>query len=173
MRRSACCSRSRTGFVRIVTHSSRRSTPLVTLDSLYARARYAIAFGCAPTVLAADGRGFSIRDGRHPLLLARNRSSVVPFALTMEAGEHTLLVSGPNTGGKTVLLKSLALISLMAQAGIPAPVGRGSTIRVFDRFFADIGDEQSIEGLALDVQCAPAKSHGDRARRHGAITGAH
>ncbi len=118
---------------------------LVVLDSLYARARYAIAFGCAPTLLAAGGRGFSILDGRHPLLLARDRSSVVPFAVTMESGEHTLLVSGPNTGGKTVLLKALALISLMAQSGIPAPVGSGSRIPLYDRFFADIGDEQSIE----------------------------
>ncbi len=118
---------------------------LVTLDSLYARARYAISFGCAPAILADAERGFTILDGRHPLLLARDRSSVVPFALTMEAGEHTLLVSGPNTGGKTVLLKALALISLMAQSGIPAPVGVGSKIALFDRFFADIGDEQSIE----------------------------
>jgi DNA mismatch repair protein MutS2 len=118
---------------------------LVTLDSLYARARYALAFGCAPAILAARGDGFSIRDGRHPLLLARDRATVVPFDLTLHAGENTLLVSGPNTGGKTVLLKALALISLMAQAGIPAPVGLGSTIAMFDRFFADIGDEQSIE----------------------------
>jgi DNA mismatch repair protein MutS2 len=118
---------------------------LITLDSLYARARYAIAYGCAPTILAAGGQGFSILDGRHPLLLARDRPSVVPFALTMDAGEHTLLVSGPNTGGKTVLLKALALISLMAQSGIPAPAGLGSRIPLYDRFFADIGDEQSIE----------------------------
>ena len=118
---------------------------LVTLDSLYARARYAIAYGCAPVVLALGGTGFSILDGRHPLLLARDRASVVPFALTMDRGEHTLLVSGPNTGGKTVLLKAIALLSLMAQSGIPAPVGLGSKIALFDRFFADIGDEQSIE----------------------------
>lgn len=118
---------------------------LVTLDSLVARARYAIAFGCAPAVLAVRGEGFSIRDGRHPLLLAHDRANVVPFTLTMDAGEHTLLVSGPNTGGKTVLLKAIALLSLMAQSGIPAPVGIGSTIAFFDRFFADIGDEQSIE----------------------------
>ncbi len=118
---------------------------LVTLDSLYARARYAIAYGCAPVVLALCGTGFSILDGRHPLLLARDRASVVPFALTMDRGEHTLLVSGPNTGGKTVLLKAIALLSLMAQSGIPAPVGLGSKIALFDRFFADIGDEQSIE----------------------------
>jgi DNA mismatch repair protein MutS2 len=118
---------------------------LVTLDSLYSRARYAIAYGCAPVVLALGGTGFSILDGRHPLLLARDRASVVPFALTMDRGEHTLLVSGPNTGGKTVLLKAIALLSLMAQSGIPAPVGLGSKIALFDRFFADIGDEQSIE----------------------------
>jgi DNA mismatch repair protein MutS2 len=118
---------------------------LVTLDSLYARARYAIAYGCAPVVLALRGTGFSILDGHHPLLLARDRASVVPFALTMDADEHTLLVSGPNTGGKTVLLKAIAMLSLMAQSGIPAPVGLGSKIALFDRFFADIGDEQSIE----------------------------
>jgi DNA mismatch repair protein MutS2 len=124
---------------------------LVTLDSLYARARYAIAFGCAPAVIAVRGEGhsmgegFSIRDGRHPLLLARDRACVVPFDLTMDAGEHTLLVSGPNTGGKTVLLKAIALLSLMVQSGIPAPVGLGSKLALFDRFFADIGDEQSIE----------------------------
>jgi DNA mismatch repair protein MutS2 len=118
---------------------------LVALDSLYARARYALAFGCAATTLATGGRGFAILDGRHPLLLARDRAGVVPFALTMEVGEYTLLVSGPNTGGKTVLLKAFALISLMAQSGIPAPVGLGSAVPLFDRFFADIGDEQSIE----------------------------
>ena len=69
----------------------------------------------------------------------------MPFDLAMSANERTLLVSGPNTGGKTVLLKALGLISAMAQSGIPAPVGAESRIAVFDDFFADIGDEQSIE----------------------------
>jgi DNA mismatch repair protein MutS2 len=118
---------------------------LVELDALYARARYALASECTPAELAAPGEGFAVLNGRHPLLLARDRSRVVPFDLTMLANEHTLLVSGPNTGGKTVLLKALALISLMVQSGIPAPVGYGSTLAVFDHFFADIGDEQSIE----------------------------
>lgn len=118
---------------------------LVALDALYARARYAIAFGCAPVSLAHAGAGFAIVDGRHPLLLAVDAAAVVPFTLTMDAGERTLLVSGPNTGGKTVLLKAIALISLMIQSGIPAPVGLGSRVALFDRFFADIGDEQSIE----------------------------
>jgi DNA mismatch repair protein MutS2 len=118
---------------------------LVTLDALYARARYAAAFACAPVVIAEPDTGFAIVNGRHPLLLARDRDGVVPFDLEMLAGERTLLVSGPNTGGKTVLLKGLALISVMAQSGIPAPVGPGSRVAAFDRFFADIGDEQSIE----------------------------
>ena len=118
---------------------------LAALDSLYARARYAAAFACAPALIAAPGTGFTLVNGRHPLLLARDRERVVPFDLEMHGGERTLLVSGPNTGGKTVLLKGLALISAMAQAGVPAPVGAGSRVAAFDRFFADIGDEQSIE----------------------------
>src|SRR5450759_1416579 len=113
-------------------------------DSLAARARYAVAAGCAPAPLGASSAGFAIRDGRHPLLLARG-DDVVPFDLEMLPGERTLLVSGPNTGGKTVLLKALALLSLMAQSGIPAPVGAESRLAAFDGVFADIGDEQSIE----------------------------
>jgi DNA mismatch repair protein MutS2 len=63
----------------------------------------------------------------------------------MDDDEHTLLVSGPNTGGKTVLLKAIALISLLSQSGIPAPVGDGSRVPVYDDVFADVGDEQSIQ----------------------------
>jgi DNA mismatch repair protein MutS2 len=63
----------------------------------------------------------------------------------MAPGEHTLLVSGPNTGGKTVLLKALALVSLLAQSGVPAPVGDGSRVAVYHDVFADVGDEQSIQ----------------------------
>nr|MBA3671623.1 hypothetical protein [Gemmatimonadaceae bacterium] len=117
---------------------------LAEMDSLHARARYAIHFGCTACELAPAQRGFSIRDGRHPLLLARG-GDVVPFDLAMEEGERTLLVSGPNTGGKTVLLKALGLISTMAQSGIPVPVGAETTVPVFDDVLADIGDEQSIE----------------------------
>ena len=117
---------------------------LVLLDSLYGRSRYAIAFQCAQAELSEPAEGFAIRNGRHPLLLAQG-ISVVPFDLTMEPSERTLLVSGPNTGGKTVLLKSVALISALVQSGIPAPVAAGSRVAVFDDVFADIGDEQSIE----------------------------
>ncbi len=117
---------------------------LTMLDSLYARARYAIASVCTPADLVPARAGFSIRDGRHPLLLAKG-VPVVPFDLLLESAERTLLVSGPNTGGKTVLLKAVGLIAAMSQAGIPAPVGAESTIPVFDEILADVGDEQSIE----------------------------
>jgi DNA mismatch repair protein MutS2 len=117
---------------------------LTTLDSLYARASFAHAFRCAPSRLAEEGAGFDIRGGRHPLLLARG-GDVVPFDLSMEAGEHTLLLSGPNTGGKTVLLKAIGLVSALVQCAIPAPVEPESRVPIYDSFFADIGDEQSIE----------------------------
>ena len=117
---------------------------LAELDSLHARARYAVQYACTPADLVPVRDGFAIRDARHPLLLAKG-ADVVPFDLAMFPDEHTLLVSGPNTGGKTVLLKALGLVSMMSQAGIPAPVGAESRIPVFDDVLADIGDEQSIE----------------------------
>ncbi len=117
---------------------------LTEVDSLHARARYAIDFECTAAELVPAHDGFAVRDGRHPLLLAKG-VPVVPFDLAMLPDERTLLVSGPNTGGKTVLLKALGLVSMMSQAGIPAPVGAESRIPIFDDVLADIGDEQSIE----------------------------
>ena len=116
---------------------------LITLDSLVARARYAIEFRCAPVDLADSTDGFAVVEGRHPLLVAQG-IDVVPFDLEMLANERTLLISGPNTGGKTVLLKALGLFSALVQSGIPAPVDTGSRIAVFDNIYADVGDEQSI-----------------------------
>ena len=117
---------------------------LVELDSLFARARFAETFGCSSATLVPAREGFDIRNGRHPLLLAQG-ADVVPFDLAMDPTERTLLVSGPNTGGKTVLLKATGLLSALAQCGIPAPVGPESRIAIFDDAFADVGDEQSIE----------------------------
>ncbi|HWE41006.1 MAG TPA: Smr/MutS family protein, partial [Gemmatimonadaceae bacterium] len=117
---------------------------LIALDSLYARARYAIEFGCANAELGAAREGFTIVGGRHPLLLAQG-VEVVPFDLSMAPGERTLLISGPNTGGKTVLLKAVGLLSMLAQCGVPVPVEPGTRLAVFDDVYADIGDEQSIE----------------------------
>ncbi|HEY1953566.1 MAG TPA: endonuclease MutS2 [Gemmatimonadaceae bacterium] len=116
---------------------------LVTLDSLVARARFGIEFRCGNIELADSTRGFAVIQGRHPLLSAQG-ISVVPFDLEMSAGERTLLISGPNTGGKTVLLKALGLFSALVQSGIPAPVAAGSRIAIFDDIYADVGDEQSI-----------------------------
>jgi len=117
---------------------------LGTLDALYARARFSIEFSCTPVTWREPGSGIALHDARHPLLQAQG-IRVVPFTLTMEPGERTLLVSGPNTGGKTVLLKTIGLLSAMAQSGIPVPVAQASTLVIYDDVFADVGDEQSIE----------------------------
>ncbi len=132
---------------------------LVLLDALFARARYAGAASCGQVRLRPAGTGFRILDGRHPLLLAQG-VQVIPFTLTMEPAEKTLLISGPNTGGKTVLLKALGLMSLMLQSGIPAPVGDESEVAIFDDVFADIGDEQSIEA-SLSTFSAHLKNLGE------------
>ena len=115
----------------------------VAVDDLVARARYAVAVeGEAPLVSPAPAP-LKVRNGRHPLLLAGG-GEVVAFDLDLGEGERTLLVSGPNTGGKTVLLKGVALFSALAQGGIVPPVSAGTALPVFTRFGADIGDRQSI-----------------------------
>jgi DNA mismatch repair protein MutS2 len=116
---------------------------LITLDSLLARARFAIEFRCAAPELSDATDGFKIVHGRHPLLTAQG-IDVVPFDLEMAANERTLLISGPNTGGKTVLLKALGLFSALVQSGAAAPVGPESRVAIFDDIYADVGDEQSI-----------------------------
>jgi len=118
---------------------------LVAIDSLYARARYALEHdGRRPELLPAGSEEYRVVEGYHPLLLA-SAERVVPFDLVLDPGERTLLVSGPNTGGKTVFLKAIGLLSAMAQAGIIPPVGAGTRLPIFRDIFADIGDEQSIE----------------------------
>jgi DNA mismatch repair protein MutS2 len=118
---------------------------MVAIDSIFARARYALEFnGQRPEVLARGTHEYLVVDGYHPLLLA-GPERVVPFDLRLEPEERTLLVSGPNTGGKTVLLKAIGLVSALAQAGIIPPVGTGTRLPLFRDVFADIGDEQSIE----------------------------
>jgi len=142
---------------------------LVILDALFARARYAGAASCGQARLRQAGTGFRILDGRHPLLLAQG-VEVIPFSLTMEPAEKALLISGPNTGGKTVLLKALGLMSLMLQSGIPAPVGDESEVAIFDDVFADIGDEQSIEA-SLSTFSAHLKNLGEilRSATHASL----
>ncbi len=116
---------------------------LTELDALVARARYAHDVGAGTVDFTPSVNGFSISQGRHPLLVAQG-IEVVAFDLEMNPEERTLLVSGPNTGGKTVLLKALGLISALAQCGVPVPAASGSVIPLFDDIYADVGDEQSI-----------------------------
>ena len=113
----------------------------VAFDDTCARARYAVQVnGHAPTV---GGGPLAIHDGRHPLLEGGARV-VVPFDLVLEGDEWTILVSGPNTGGKTVLIKAVGLLSLLSQSGVIPPIGPRSSLPVFTGFYADIGDKQSI-----------------------------
>ena len=113
----------------------------IAFDDLCARARYAVEVnGFAPEIGA---RALRIRQGRHPLLLG-GEALVVAFDLELGPGEFTILISGPNTGGKSVLIKAVGLLALLAQSGVIPPVGPESALPLFDGVFADIGDRQSI-----------------------------
>ena len=118
---------------------------LALVDSLLARARFARNFHC---VSPGFGRELlQVEGGRHPLLEKRLRATggtIVPLDLELTAEERQLIISGPNTGGKTVALKTTALLAMMAQAGIPVPA-TAANFPVFTAFLADIGDAQSIE----------------------------
>ncbi|MBA3554693.1 MAG: Smr/MutS family protein [Gemmatimonadales bacterium] len=115
----------------------------VAVDDLVARARWAVATGGEVPAVSPAPASLAIVSGRHPLLLGGD-DPVVPFDLELPVEERTLLISGPNTGGKTVLLKAVGLAAALAQSGIVPPVGPGSRLPVFGRFYADIGDRQSI-----------------------------
>jgi DNA mismatch repair protein MutS2 len=118
---------------------------LVDFDSLHARARTALAWNASvPEFGEAGSEGMRIVRGRHPLLLESLGEGIVPFDLEMEPGERVLVVTGPNTGGKSVFLKATGLIATLAQSGVVPPVDEGTLLPVFESFFADIGDEQSI-----------------------------
>jgi DNA mismatch repair protein MutS2 len=117
---------------------------LVDFDSLTARARAARDWGACRPALSSESEGWTIVRGRHPLLLANSDDPVVPFDLSLESGERIVVVSGPNTGGKSVFLKAVGLIASLTQSGVIPPVEEGTRLPIFDSIFADIGDEQSI-----------------------------
>ncbi|MGH7682626.1 MAG: endonuclease MutS2, partial [Candidatus Eiseniibacteriota bacterium] len=125
----------------------RNFTALARLDAAQAVAAWAIDAKAAMPALTED-RLFRIREGRHPILVERHRKgeSDAPVPLDLELGGETtmLLVTGPNMGGKTVAMKTVGLLSLLAMAGLPIPAAAGTTLPWLDRIICDIGDEQSI-----------------------------
>lgn len=118
---------------------------LITLDVLFAKARYSIEVIGMPPALATEP-AVKFAQARHPGLLQRHpRDKVVPLSLELGGETKTLLITGPNAGGKTVAMKAVGLLCLCAQAGIHIPSASESTVYPFRRIFVDIGDDQSIE----------------------------
>jgi DNA mismatch repair protein MutS2 len=121
---------------------------LAQLDGLQARARFAAEFDCIrPRFAEATAPALELKQARHPLLEKRLRAgqaAVVPLTLALNGQQRQLIISGPNTGGKTVALKTTGLLGMMAQAAIPVPATE-AVFPLFDSFLADIGDAQSIE----------------------------
>ena len=114
---------------------------MTDLDFIFARGSLALNMNASKPILNTEGR-IHIREGRHPLL---DKRKVVPITLTLGDTFDLLIVTGPNTGGKTVSLKTVGLFTLMGQAGLHIPALDRSELAVFENVYADIGDEQSIE----------------------------
>ncbi len=114
---------------------------LTDLDVIFAKALYAHSLKAERPVVNNDGI-IVIKNGRHPLI---DKDKVVPITLAIEQGKKVFMVTGPNTGGKTVTLKLIGLFSIMAMCGIFPPCEYGSKIAIYNQIFSDIGDEQSIE----------------------------
>ena len=114
---------------------------LVQLDTIFARAQLSYAMDAGRPLVRKRG-GIDLKRARHPLL---DPAKAVPVTVSLGGAYDTLVITGPNTGGKTVTLKTLGLLSLMAQCGLHIPAGDQSAVQVFTRILADVGDEQSIE----------------------------
>lgn len=111
------------------------------LDFIFAKAKFASDYNCTCPVVNEDGI-IDIIEGRHPLI---DKKQVVPSSVNLGTKFNSLIITGPNTGGKTVTLKTVGLIHLMAMSGLMIPAKENSVISYFEEVFADIGDEQSIE----------------------------
>src|SRR5579871_2790716 len=124
---------------------------LGNLEWQFAKARFAEDYNCVAVALSGNrgsgGGGLILQKARHPLLehnLRAKGHKIVPISMELEGEQRELIITGPNTGGKTVALKTVGLLALMAQSGIPVPADRAD-LPVFDAVLADIGDYQSIE----------------------------
>lgn len=121
---------------------------LLDVDVAYAGARFSLEYGCSEPGVNESGRTV-IMGGRHPLLVRQARTdpsfSVVPLEVSLSDGRRGLLITGPNAGGKTVALKTVGVLILLARTGFHIPCEDGTEIDLFDKIYADIGDEQSIE----------------------------
>ena len=120
---------------------------LSELELQFAKARFAEDYECVPVKFYQGDGAFVLHEARHPLLehnLKLKGGRVVPITIELEGKRRQLVITGPNTGGKTVTLKTVGLLALMAQSGIPVPAGRAE-FPIFDAVLADIGDYQSIE----------------------------
>lgn len=113
---------------------------LTQLDVIFAKARLAYQMRACPPQMNEDGK-INLRNARHPLI---DKKTVVPVSLHLGSDFDTMIITGPNTGGKTVTLKTVGLLTLMAECGLHIPAGDGSELSTFDNILADIGDEQSI-----------------------------
>jgi DNA mismatch repair protein MutS2 len=118
------------------------------LDLLFAKAAFASDFDCViPRFSAEEDRRLVLKDARHPLLedvLRRQKKPVLPISLALDEKQRTLLISGPNTGGKTVSMKTVGLLALMAQAALPVPAAEAE-FPLFEQVLAEMGDQQSIQ----------------------------
>ena len=114
---------------------------LVELDTIFARAKLSFRMNAIEPELRTDGQ-LELKRARHPLI---DPKKAVPITVRLGSDFDTLVITGPNTGGKTVTLKTLGLMTLMAECGLHLPVDDGSSVNVFETVYADIGDEQSIE----------------------------
>jgi len=114
---------------------------LARIDGVYGRARYAIDMHCISPKINTTGR-LSLKQARHPLI---DPAVVVPIDLSFGEKYQGILITGPNTGGKTVTLKTVGLLALMAQSGIPIPAMQESELPIYEKIRSDIGDEQSIQ----------------------------